>query len=209
MVVLLVIAAFLAGDPGAAGLPFTATAFFVVGAAGGFLHGALVGVAGRPPEVELQRAFVGIEVAAFAAIPLVVACWIGAIWISMTAMAFNAGQTGMVLGAGAGWLLALGVGLWAAVEGLAGFRWALKRWPERRPGLPLVILTFALLLVVFVTRRPEIWFTDVRVSTLGAVILSLGATVWIALPLLGVTLHFLHRWRSGSPIWDQAADPRR
>ena len=47
MEALLVVAAFLSGSPDVSALPVTATLWFAVGAAGGFTHGVVVGIAGR------------------------------------------------------------------------------------------------------------------------------------------------------------------
>jgi hypothetical protein len=112
-----------------------------------------------------------------------------------------------VAATGIGWLVFLALGAWATVEGLEGLRGAMIRWPERRPGVPLVLTVFVTLLALFVWRRPEIWFTDLRVSALGAAFLALGATVWIALPVVVFVLHFLHQWRSGHSIWEGDGGP--
>jgi len=202
MEAILVAATVLSGSGDAAADPVTVTLFFLVGAVGGFVHGALVGVAGRPPEVELATALRGIEAAAVTAVLLGVGAWGAALWISMTPTAVAGGRPGFVAATGMGWLIFLGVAAWAAVEGLAGLRGVMVRWPERRPGVALVLTVFVTLLALFVWRRPEIWFTDLRVSALGAAFLALGATIWIALPVVVFVLHFLHQWRSGHSIWE-------
>ena len=53
------------------------------------------------------------------------------------------------------------------------------------------------LAVLFVHYRPGIWGTDLRVTGIGALILALVSTIWIALPIIVVLLHYLHR-RSAS-----------
>ncbi|HSM07209.1 MAG TPA: hypothetical protein VK858_21455 [Longimicrobiales bacterium] len=202
MEAVLVAAAMVSDSPNAAADPVAATLFFVAGVIGGFVHGALVGVAGRPRAVPLSTAIRGIEFAAVAMIPVGVVAWGAALWISMTATSMASGRTTLMAATAVGWLVLLASLAWAAAEGAAGLRCAMVRWPERRPGVPLVLLVFVTLLIAFVLWQPELWFTDLRVSPLGAAFLALGATVWIALPLVVFVLHFLHQWHSGSSIWD-------
>ena len=201
MEVVLVTAAFLSGNPDAPSLPFTATFFFVVGAAGGFLHGALVGIAGRAPQVQLSEAFRGVEAAGLWAIPTLLMGWVAALWISMTSVAVALAQVGMILMVLAGWVACLLACSWALMEAQKGLRYAMQRWPERRPGGPLVAIIFATLVVTFVWYRPEIWFTDLQVSAVGALVLAFGATVWIALPATVFVLHFLHQFTAQSSVW--------
>jgi len=55
-------------------------------------------------------------------------------------------------------------------------------------------VAFAVLATAFVTVRPQIWWTDVRVAGVGALILAFGATVWIALPVVIAGLGLMHRF---------------
>lgn len=202
MEALLVLAAFLSGAPDAPSLPFTASLFFLVGAVGGFVHGVLVGIAGRSTGVCLGEALRGVEAGAIWAIPVLFAGWVAALWISMTSLAVALARPAMVTMVAVGWLACLAACIWALAEARAGLRNAVERWPERRPGVPLVVMTFAILVVAFLWLRPEIWFTDLRVSAVGALVLAAGATIWIALPIEVFVLHLLHRWRSDSPVWE-------
>ncbi len=58
----------------------------------------------------------------------------------------------------------------------------------------------ALFAVVFVRYHPEFWLTEFRVTGLGSLILALVATLWIALPVIVVVLHYLHRHFAS--VWD-------
>lgn len=207
MEVALVAASFLSGSPDAPALPFTASLFFAMGAAGGFLHGALVGIAGRPPYVRLGVAWRAVAAGALWAIPFLLVGWVAALWISMTSVALALGRIGMIATAVAGWVACMVACSWALLEAKDGLTHAMRRWPERRPGGPLVVATFSALVVMFVWFRPEIWFTDLRVSVVGALILAVGATVWIVLPVTVLVLHLLHKWTSTSPIWGLEQQP--
>jgi hypothetical protein len=204
MEAILVMAAFTSGNPISASDPFTASLFFLVGAVGGLVHGSLVGIAGRPASVPLAQAFRSIQRSTLWAIPGLALAWLLALWTSMTATAVESMTPWMLVGVGAAWLMTLAVSVWALLEAQTGLTYAMERWPERRPGRVLVGLTFVTLLVAFVGLRPEIWFTDLRPSALGAVFLAMGATLWIALPVLVFLLHVVHRWRSESPVWRDA-----
>ena len=84
---------------------------------------------------------------------------------------------------------AIGSGPW----GWRGARRAFARWPERRLGALILAGILAILAVGFVLEQPALWGTDVQVKGLGALILALGATVWIALPVVLAVLHGAHR----------------
>jgi hypothetical protein len=171
MVAMLVLAAFLSGSPESAYVPFTVSVYFLVGAAGGFIHGALVGAAGRPPSVSISAAVRGLEAAGLWAIPGLAAAWVAGLWVSMTGMAASEAAPPLIATIVGGWLILAVAAGWALV-------------------------------IVFLWQRPEIWFTDLRVSAVGAIILAFGATVWIALPVLVLALHFLHQWSAESPVWE-------
>ncbi|MDT8340955.1 MAG: hypothetical protein RQ751_05535 [Longimicrobiales bacterium] len=202
MEAVLVAAAYSSGSPDAASLPFTATMFFLAGAGGGLLHGVLVGAAGRPPGITLAQAIRAIEAGAVWAIPALIVAWIAALWVSMTSIALELRRPSMLFCVALGWMVVVASGAWALAEARRGIGHAMERWPERRPGGFLVAVTFVVLPAAFVWRRPEIWFTDLRVSAVGAVILAMGATIWLAVPVLILVLHFLHHWRAESPIWE-------
>ncbi len=205
MQALLVISS-LSGSPGAVSLPLTSTLFFVMGAAGGFTHGVLVGIAGRATGVRLSQALRGVEAGVLWAVPTLLVGWVAALWISMTSLALTFTRPSLLLVVIAGWTVCILSCVWALAEARAGLRYAMMRWPERRPGAPLVAITFVVLMVAFLWQRPELWFTDLRVSGLGAVVLAAGATFWIALPAEVLVLHLLHQWASDSRIWE-SADP--
>lgn len=183
-------------------IPIVASALFAVGATGGFIHGALLGVLGRPRDVEFAEAVRGVEYAMMWAVPALLVSWVAVLWMAMASVAVSLRSASVFVVVAAGILFCLVSFLWAAREAVVGLRHAMERWPEHRPGSILVVFTFGILAVAFVTQRPEIWWTDVRVSGIAAIVLALGATFWIALPILMVTLRLLHRWTADSPIWD-------
>jgi hypothetical protein len=189
------------GGGSASGIPVASTALFLIGAVAGFVHGGVLGLAGRPDSVGYGEAVRSIEFSALFAVPGLPVLWVTTLWTAMTPVAMTTGRFSVVVGAAVGWLFGLGALLWAAAEGRSALLHALRRWPEHRPGSVLVSLTFAILLVAFVVARPEIWWTDLEVSGFGAVLLAMGATFWIVIPLVVVLLHFLHQWWTDSPIW--------
>lgn len=183
-------------------IPLLVSTLFAIGATGGFLHGAILGVLGRPLDVGLGDAVRGVEYAMMWAVPALFASWIAALWMAMASVAVTLRSTSVFFVVAAGMVFCLISFLWAGREAVVGLRYAMERWPEHRPGSVLVVFTFGVLAVAFVILRPEIWWTDVRVSGIAAVVLALGATFWIALPVLVLTLRVVHRWTADSPIWD-------
>lgn len=172
--------------------PVVATLYFGVGAAVGFLHGGVLSVVGRPKGMSVRRALKGIACAALAWAVLAIPTWGAALGISLTSPALSSGHTGLALLAAAGWGGALCIGSWALLEMMEGLAHALDRWPGRRPGIVLITMVFMAMLTFCMSARPEIWFTDLRVTAVGALFLSLGATVWLGIPLVVLMLAALH-----------------
>ena len=193
MEAILVVAALMSGVRAATSDPLAATVFFLVGVVGGFVHGGLVGVVGRADDVSLRRALLSVERAALATVPLSVLTWGAALWISLTGTEAARGRPGLLLAVGVGWVTLAGVGIWALREGGAALRHTLVRWPMGPGGAAVLGLVSVVLVISFVWWRPEIWFTDVRTTPLGAAMLALGVTIWFALPLLALGIHLLHR----------------
>lgn len=182
------------------GLLPLAPVLFVVGAIGGLLHGSILAYVGRPQGVSTHATAVALVWGVVLSVPALTVAWVATAWISLTSavMALHAWTTTLL--ALAGWAVGLAVCCWAAAEGWKAFLAAFSRWPESRPGALLLVLAGVAFAVVFVRYRPEIWMTDLRVTGIGALILALVATVWIALPVIVVLLHYLHR-RFAS-VWD-------
>ena len=184
----------LRGHTSASMVPTMATVMFVLGGSAGFVHGALLGVLGRPAGWGFRRAVGSLGRAALVAIPALALAWLIALWISLTATAMALGRTTMLVIVVVGWVAGAGICLGALVQGAEGFRNAYERWPEGRYGMPLVILAFGILLTGFVIVRPEFWWTDVHATGLWAVVLAAGVTVWVGLPVVVLALR-LAVWR--------------
>jgi hypothetical protein len=181
----------LMGQVSATFAPQLTAIFFVGGAAAGLVHGALLGYVGR--ESCRSRAT---TVAALVAglpwvLPALMASWVVATWITLISALSSAPGALRVAGVALGWLAGAAMCAWAGMEGLGALRRAYTRWPEYRVGTLITGGVFVALAVIFVTERPELWFTDVRVTGIGAVILALGATVWIGLPATVLVLRAL------------------
>lgn len=180
-------------------LPLT-PALFLVGAAGGLVHGSVLAYVGRPPHTSRVEALRAIGTGVVLALPALVVAWVATAWISLTSAVLTLRTGATVALVVTGWAVGTAVCCWAALEGWRSFRCAFSRWPESRPGALLLVGVAVAFAMLFVGYHPEIWGTDVRVSGIGAVILALAATLWIALPIIVVLLHYLHR-RFAS-MWD-------
>ena len=185
----------------ARGLLPLAPVLFLIGAAGGLVHGSILAYLGRPPAVGTAATIGAIGSGVLLSIPALAVAWVATAWISLTSavVALHVWTTTFV--ALAGWIVGVAACCWAAVEGWEAFCTAFSRWPESRPGALLLVVVGALFAVLFVRYHPAIWLTDFRVTGVGALILALVATVWIALPIIVVLLHYLHRHFAS--VWDR------
>jgi hypothetical protein len=180
----LVAAMTLAGRLSGNALLMTSGALYVVGAALGFAHGAVLGFLGRPAQVTARQALGRIGLAALYAIPAATVGFLVAGWIAMTMIALYLGRTLPLIGAGVGWLIGAVLVLAAVASGVQALRNAYARWPDRQLGTALVAASFGALLMLFLADRPELWGTRLRVTETGAVLLAALGAVWVAGPLV-------------------------
>lgn len=166
----------------------TATALFIVGAIVGALHGAVLGYFGRPAGVTPKQAGADLGRAAMYAIPGLAVAWLATIWVAMTIISFYTGRVGPLAGAAVGWVGAGTILAATAVQAIRALRNAYARWPERRAGTLLAAASFAALLMLFLADRPEIWGVRLRLTEVGAVLLSALLAVWVAGPVVTLAL---------------------
>jgi hypothetical protein len=185
-------------EPGRSTVAATAgLGLFGFGPVAGFTHGAMLAWFGRPRTTRTEEALLRLLHGVLLAVPGTIVAVSLSLSIAAGPAAFRAGRPVFWLGSAAAALIALVICGWASVLGVPALRNALLRWPERRPGVVIALLICALLVALFVLRRPEIWWTDMRVTNLGAVLLALGLTIRVAVPLQVVVLHWLYRGRRG------------
>jgi hypothetical protein len=166
----------------------TATALFLVGAVIGLVHGAALGYFGRPAGVSPSQAGHDLGRAALYLVPGLAVSWLATIWVAMTLVAFYTGRVGPLAGAAVGWLAAGTILAAAVVQAVRALRNAYARWPERRAGTVLTAASFAALLVLFLSDRPEIWGIRLRVTEVGAVLAASLLAIWVAGPLVTLAL---------------------
>lgn len=169
------------------------TVFFVVFGALGFIHGGVLGYLARPAGSPTWPVLRSLLWAALLGAPLLALLWELAVWISLTEAALQLGGAGVIIGLGFSWGALLVVCSFAIVQGALALRRAYATWPESRVGTLLVAITFAFLLINFLSEPPVIWGSDLRVTGVGALLLALGVTLWIASPVIVLTLQLLHR----------------
>ncbi len=168
---------------------------FLAGTLLGLLHGSVLGVLGRSADMSRRRAAAAAIAGLIWAIPAVLVSFMITLWISISRWAIAVHQPFLIGGAALGWVAGAVVCGWCAREAWRAVSNAVQRWPERRWGAVLGITTFTVLLVALVIIRPEIWWTNARVSAAGAALLALGITIWAALPVEVVLLHLAMRHR--------------
>ncbi|MFO7893496.1 MAG: hypothetical protein R6U63_07180 [Longimicrobiales bacterium] len=181
----------------------TTTLFFVVGSMIGYLHGGILGYLGRPEGVSRGQALRRLALAALYAVPVMVAGWVIAMVLAMSAASLLAGRTVALLTSLVGWVAALGVLVWAVIETRTAVGHLCRRWPGARVLLVTLGLAFLALLPVFVVSRPQVWIVGVEPSATAAGFMAVGATIWIvgpagALVLLAVRARSKTRSHSSS-----------
>jgi hypothetical protein len=185
----LVAAMTMAGQLSGHGLFMTASGLFVIGALLGLVHGAVLGFLGREPDRTAHDAFRAVGLAGLYAVLGAAAAWLLTLWVAMTLLAVYMDRIGPMVLVGAAWIGALAVIAWTVTVDVRALRNAYARWGDRVLGTALVAASFAALLVLFLTDRPEIWLTRFRVTEVGAVLLAGFATLWIVGPIVTVGLH--------------------
>lgn len=169
------------------------TLFFAAGATLGYVHGGALGMLGRPADMDRREAFLRLLRVALYEIPALGAAWLVAAWIGLTGVASSGGPLTVSAGVVVAWAAAVAICLWAGVEGWQALRNAYHRWPHYRIGTAVLLTTFAVLATAFVRVRPTLWWTELQVTAAGAVILALGATVWLVSPVVIVLLQLARR----------------
>ncbi len=166
---------------------------FVIGAALGLVHGVILGVAGRPEGTTPRQAF-GAMVHGLFYYPFgLLLSWAVAGWVAAMPIALLGHHViGAAISALA-WVAMAATVYFAASTGLHAITLAYRRWPDRVPGTILVGATLAALLVGFAIQPPTIWFTDVRLTYPGAIVLALAATFWFYGPIITLGLNVLRK----------------
>ncbi len=182
----------VAGTASSGAAPASVTILFVLGALAGIVHGGILAYLARDVSLGRGAAFRSVLLAAGLVLVLALPFWFVALHLALTGPFLARGMP-PAAGVALSWLVGVAVCGWAAVEGWHGLRTAFLRWPERRPGSLVLAATLAFLATRFLMERPAIWGTDIQLKGLGAVILALGATLWIALPVVLAALHGAHR----------------
>jgi hypothetical protein len=196
----LVAAMTLTGQLSGHALLLTCTGLFVVGATLGFLHGAVLGWLGRPSEMTRRSALGALAMSVVYTVPALLVAWLVAGWIGMTSVALYAGRVPGLVGCGVAWMIGLGLLVVAAEQGWVALRGAYAGWRNARVSTLLVAALFGGLLAVFLAEQPELWGLRLRVTPVGAVLLALGATLWLAGPTVTVALSLLDRLPGPRPV---------
>jgi hypothetical protein len=170
-----------------------APVLFVAGAFLGLLHGGILSLVGRPRCLTRGTALRHAALAALLSLPLLGIGWLVTASIALTAALMTQMRASWLFFAVGGWILGLALCAWALVEGWGALRAAFDRWPDGRVGSVLLTVILGVTTVLFVHARPPIVGTELRVNGLGAVALAVAITLWVALPTVWATLHFLRQ----------------
>lgn len=183
----------LTGSLSGHALLLTSTGLFVVGAVLGFAHGAVLGWLGRPDGMSRRAVLGRLGLAAAYAVPALLLAWLLAGWIAMTSIALYAGKTAPIVGCGVAWLAGLGLVALAGENGWEALRNAYAGWSNARVATLIVAALFGGLLAVFLAEQPQLWGLRLRLTPVGAVLAAMAATLWLAGPMVTVSMGLLDR----------------
>jgi hypothetical protein len=189
----LVAAMTLAGQLSGNALLLTSGALYLMGAFLGFGHGAVLGWFARG-EMTARQYLGRLGLAAAYTIPVLALGFVVAGWIAMTVVALYLGKATAMAGMAAGWLIGAVLVVTAAAYGWSAAKAAFARWGAHAPlGTALTAATFASLLILFLAERPTIWGLQFRVTEVGAVLLAWFIAVWVAGPVITLSLRLIER----------------
>jgi hypothetical protein len=189
----LVAAMTLAGRLSGNALLLTSSGLFLIGAALGFAHGAVLGYLGRSAEQPRGEALSGLGLAILYDVPVLLVGLVVSGWIAMTVVAVYMNRIAPMIGVVVAWAVGAVLVLVAVRQGWVALRGAYARWPERRLGTVLTAGVFAALMILFLAERPVIWGLQMQVTEVGAVLLALAATFWLGGPAVTVALKVVRR----------------
>jgi hypothetical protein len=166
---------------------------FALGAVLGMVHGVILGIVGRPEGTTPRQAWSAMVHGLLYLVPALLLGWLIAGWVAAMPIALTGGHVVAAVISAFAWVGMVLTVYFAASTGLHALTLAYRRWPDRVPGTVMVGATLVALLVAFAIEPPTIWFTDVRVTMPGAVLLALAATFWFYGPIITVSLSLLRK----------------
>lgn len=182
---------------------YSTSVFFLLGAVLGLVHGLALAVVGRPLRATWTETVSSLGLATLAVVPGVLLAWVTALFISMTPLSLSLGRPLLWVAVAGGWTVGLSICAWAALEGYRAFQNALVRWPEARTGGPLITGVFVAVLVLCLKTDPQI--LRIRISGWSSIVLAVGLTIWVGLPLVVLAIHLFKRL--GRASLRQGGDP--
>jgi len=166
---------------------------FFFGAAVGAAHGMVLGMVGRPEGRSLAWAAGSAAIGLFLTIPALAGGWVLSHAIAEVPATQALGGLSAMASSSLFWGIGAAICFLAAFEGFRALVNAYHRWPDCKAGSILLIVILGVLAFQFVRTEPALWGTEIQVTGFGAVLLALGATIWIGAPMIVVALMVAHR----------------
>ncbi len=166
---------------------------FFFGAIVGVAHGLVLGIVGRPHGRSVTWAMGSAAIGLFLTIPALAGGWVLSHAIAEVPASNPLGGGSALAASGLFWGIGAAICFLAAFEGFRSLRNAYKRWPDWKVGSILLVVLLGILAVQFVSDQPALWGTEIQVTGFGALLLALGATIWLGAPTIVVALMVAHR----------------
>jgi len=168
---------------------------FAVGAVVGLAHGVALGIFGRPEGASVRDTLNALVHGLLYLVPALLLGWLIAGWVAAMPLALSGHKViGTAISAVA-WLAMVVTVFFAGSTGVRAARLAYRRWPHRVAGTAMVGAVFVSLVAAFLIQPPTIWFTGIRLSTPGAMVLAFVSAFWLYGPMITVGLWLVRRLR--------------
>lgn len=183
----------LTGRLSAHALLLTSTGLYLLGVALGLLHAIPLGLLGRDEGVDLRVAIRQQRRALLYTVAALGFGWPVAGWVAMSIVARDAGRFGPWALTVVGWILGLATLFWCGIACGRALAAAYARWPERRVGSALVLVSLVALMILLVGERPMLFGSRLRLTHVGGALVALLLTFWVIGPMVTYVLRALHR----------------
>lgn len=188
-------------------LMLTASAtLFAIGALVGLAHGVALGIFGRPEGTTVRSAWGAMVHGLLYLVPSLLLGWLIAGWVAAMPMALGGKHLIATAISALAWVVMVVTLYFAGSAGVRAAGLAFRRWPHRVVGSALVGTTFVALVASFLVQPPTLWILGTRLTTEGAMLLALVATIWFFGPVITVGLWLVKRFR---PALREAELPSR
>lgn len=172
---------------------FAAQALFLVGAVGGLVHAAALGIVGRPDGLTIGGVCWRLAIASPFVIPAAALAGLITAGMMLSAALLTSWEVSWLVVALLSWAVGLALCAWAGIEGARAVRRFLSRWaPSFGAGSAMAVLTVGIVGALLFWRPPEVLSFDLQLAPFAAAVAGVCTACSVGLPLV-CSLHVVGR----------------